>query len=156
MVIEATICHIIRGRKLLLKKATRGISVGKWNAPGGKLEPGETPEECARREVLEETGLRVSDLLYHGALTFIMDGGKTLHTRAHVFSTRHAKGNPQSSVEGPVRWYPLGKLPKAQMWEDDDFWVPLVLRGVRFNATFTYDAANRHVTGFSISSWPAV
>ena len=51
MVIEATICHIIRGRKLLLKKATRGISVGKWNAPGGKLEPGETPEQCARREI---------------------------------------------------------------------------------------------------------
>ena len=156
MVIEATICHIIKGRKLLLKRATRGISAGKWNAPGGKLETGETPEECAKREVLEETGLRVSGLFYHGALTFLMDGGKTLHTRAHVFSTRNAKGTARSSVEGPVRWYPLGKLPKAQMWEDDDFWVPLVLRGLRFNATFTYDMANRHVIGFSISSWPVV
>ncbi len=156
MVIEATICHIIRGKKLLLKKATRGISEGKWNAPGGKLEPGETPEECAKREVLEETGLRVSGLFYHGTLTFMMDGGKTLHTKAHVFSTRNAKGRARSSVEGPVRWCPIGKLPRGQMWEDDDFWVPMVLRSIRFNATFTYDAANRHVVGFSISSWPVV
>ena len=62
MVIEATICHVIRGRRLLLKRANRGISVGKWNAPGGKIEAGETPEECAQREVLEETGLSVSRL----------------------------------------------------------------------------------------------
>jgi hypothetical protein len=104
--------------------------------------------------VLEETGLRVSELLHHGTLTFMMDGGKTLHTRAHVFSTRSATGRARSSLEGPVRWYPLDRLPRSQMWEDDGYWVPLVLNGVRFNATFSYDEANRHVTGFSISSWP--
>jgi len=155
VVIEATICHIIRRRKLLLKKGTRGISIGKWNAPGGKLEPGETPVQCARREVLEETGLRVSDLFYHGTLTFLMDGGKTLHTRAHVFSAHDAKGRARSSAEGPVKWYPLDSLPESQMWEDDEYWVPLVLRGIRFDARFTYDEANRHVIGFSIASRPA-
>ncbi len=152
MVIEATICHVIRSRRLLLKKANRGISVGKWNAPGGKSEPGEEPEECVRREVLEETGLRVSQLLYHGVLTFFMDGGKTLHTRAHLFSTNNAKGTARSSPEGPVRWFPLESLPFGEMWEDDQFWIPLMLRGVRFDATFTYDAANLHVTGFAITS----
>src|SRR5712664_847056 len=70
LVIEATICHVVRGRRLLLKKANRGISDGKWNAPGGKSEPGEEPEQCARREVFEETGLKVYELFYHGALTF--------------------------------------------------------------------------------------
>jgi 8-oxo-dGTP diphosphatase len=155
VVIEATICHIIRGRKLLLKKATRGISVGKWNAPGGKLEPGETPLQCAKREVLEETGLRVSKPLYHGSITFMMDGGKNLHTRAYVFSSRDAKGTARSSAEGDVRWYQLGRLPEAQMWEDDQYWVPLVLRGIRFDATFAYDGANRHIIEFSIVSRPA-
>jgi 8-oxo-dGTP diphosphatase len=152
VVIEATICHIIRGQNLLLKKATRGISVGKWNAPGGKLEPGETPEHCARREVLEETGLRVSKLFYHGSLTFLMDGGKTLHTRAHVFSTHDAKGRARSSAEGEVRWYPLDSMPEGKMWEDDKLWIPLMLGRIRFDATFTYDAANRHVIGFAITS----
>jgi 8-oxo-dGTP diphosphatase len=152
LVIEATICHVIRGRRLLLKKASRGFSVGKWNAPGGKCEPGEKPEECARREVLEETGLLISGLFYHGALTFVMDGGKTLHTRAHLFSTSNVKGRARSSEEGPVKWFPQGALPFGEMWEDDLFWIPLMLRGLRFDATFTYDAANRHVTGFAIAS----
>lgn len=135
-----------------MKKANRGISVGKWNAPGGKSEPGETPEECARREVLEETGLAVSEPFYHGALTFMMDGGKTLHTRAHLFSTSKARGIVRSSDEGEVKWFPLNGLPFDEMWEDDQFWIPLMLRRVRFDATFTYDATNRHVTGFAITS----
>ena len=128
------------------------MSVGKWNAPGGKLEPGETPEDCVRREVLEETGLRVSLPLYHGVLTFMMDGGKTLHTRAYLFSTNKAEGMARSSAEGPVKWFPLDSLPLDEMWEDDQFWMPLMLRGARFDATFTYDAANRHVIGFAITS----
>ena len=152
MVIEATICHVIRGQRLLLKKANRGLSVGKWNAPGGKFESGEGPEECARREVFEETGLRVSQLFRHGALTFVMDGGKTLHTRAHLFSTSNAKGRVRSSDEGPVKWFPLDGLPFNEMWEDDRLWIPLMLRNIQFNATFAYDVANRHIVGFSITS----
>jgi 8-oxo-dGTP diphosphatase len=152
LVIEATLCHVIRDRRLLLKRATRGISVGKWNAPGGKFEPGEAPEECAQREVLEETGLRVSKLFHHGALTFLMDGGTNLHTRAHLFSTSSATGRARSSEEGPVKWFRLDALPFDEMWEDDLFWIPLMLKGVRFNATFTYDAGNSHVIGFAITS----
>jgi 8-oxo-dGTP pyrophosphatase MutT (NUDIX family) len=126
--------------------------VGKWNAPGGKCEPGEKPEDCARREVLEETGLRVPWLFYHGALNFMMDGGKTLHTRAHLFSTSNAKGTAKSGEEGPVKWFPIDGLPLGEMWEDDIYWIPLMLKGIKFNATFTYDAANRHVKGFAITS----
>jgi len=152
LVIEATICHVFRDRKLLLKKATRGISVGKWNAPGGKSEPGEPPEACARREVGEETGLQVSNLFYHGALSFFMRGGGTLHTRAHLFSTKVATGRARSSEEGEVKWFALDDIPYDEMWEDDRFWIPLMLMGRRFDATFSYDKANVHVTAFSITS----
>jgi hypothetical protein len=38
------------------------------------------------------------------------------------------------------------------MWEDDQFWMPLMLMGARFNAVFAHDEANRHVIGFSIVS----
>jgi hypothetical protein len=49
----------------------------------------------------------------------------------------------------------LDDLPFERMWEDDQLWVPLMLRGIRFNATFTYDVTNRHVIGFAITSWQA-
>jgi 8-oxo-dGTP diphosphatase len=152
LVTEATLCHVIRGDKILLKKATRGISAGKWNAPGGKIDPGETPEQCAKREVLEETGLRVSDLLYHGVLDFMMDGRRTVHLRGHLFSTRKATGRLRSSEEGPVKWVPLDGLPLDEMWEDDRYWMPLMLMGVKFDAAFAYDRANRHVVEFSLNS----
>jgi len=149
---EATLCHVIRGDKVLLKKAARGISVGKWNAPGGKIDPGETPEQCAKREVLEETGLRVSDLFYHGTLEFMMDGKRTVHLRGHLFSTRKASGRLRSTEEGPVKWVSLAELPWGEMWEDDLYWMPLMLLGTRFDARFAYDKANRHVVEFSMSS----
>lgn len=44
------------GRILVLKRAG-GAAVGAWYTPGGVLDPGEEPAECARRELFEETGL---------------------------------------------------------------------------------------------------
>lgn len=47
------------GDKILLIKRATGIDKDKWDAPGGILEKGETPEQCAIREVKEETGLDI-------------------------------------------------------------------------------------------------
>ncbi len=43
--------------KILLVQRGRGIGIGKWAPPGGKLEPGETLQEAVERELLEETGV---------------------------------------------------------------------------------------------------
>lgn len=54
----ATICYIDNGKELLLlhrNKKPNDVHEGKWISVGGKLEAGETPDECARREILEET-----------------------------------------------------------------------------------------------------
>jgi len=147
---EATICHVIDGRRMLLKKATRGISVGKWNGPGGKVERGETPEEGAVREVLEETGLRVVDPLFHGSIGFYMRGGDDLDIKVHVFSARRFQGSPRSTVEGRVRWFDAGRLPYEKMWDDDKFWIGLVLAGERFDAEFYYDRENRKVVRYEV------
>ena len=53
-----------------MKLAVRGISKGRWNFPGGKIDAGETPREGSDREVLEETGLIVSEAHYHGKALF--------------------------------------------------------------------------------------
>lgn len=152
MTVDATVCHLIRGRKLLLMKATRGISVGKWNGPGGKIERGESPAQSVVREVMEETSLAVVDPTYHGKIEFYMDGGDELDYLVHVFSARNFSGRPRSSAEGKVRWFGLEKIPYPKMWDDDRYWLPLLLNGVSFGARFEYAKGNRRVTKCEISS----
>jgi 8-oxo-dGTP diphosphatase len=53
---------VVRDGKVLLGLRRGSHGSGTWGTPGGHLEHGESIEECARREVLEETGLEVADL----------------------------------------------------------------------------------------------
>ncbi len=53
---------IRRGNKVLLGKRKGAHGAGTWSFPGGKLDLWETPEECAMREVEEETGLKIKNL----------------------------------------------------------------------------------------------
>ena len=150
--LEATLCHILRGKKLLLKRASRGISKGKWNAPGGKIEPGETPQQSVRREVFEETGLVLGELFLHGRITYLMGRGQPRRIRVFLFSAERSSGEPKTTVEGPVRWFSTTKLPITAMWDDDRYWIHLMLSKFRFDAIFHYDEGNRRVTEFEIRS----
>lgn len=58
----ATLCYIMKDNKTLMlyrNKKENDYHEGKWNGLGGKFELGETPEECAIRELKEETGLTI-------------------------------------------------------------------------------------------------
>ena len=62
--IDSSLCYLIRGDEVLMMHRTRkknDINHDKWIAVGGRFEAGETPEECALREVREETGLTMTD-----------------------------------------------------------------------------------------------
>jgi len=52
-----TTVYVERGEEILLLKRAMGAAQGSWYLPGGGLDNGETPEECALRELKEETGL---------------------------------------------------------------------------------------------------
>ena len=150
--IDATICHIIHDGNLLLKKANSGISIGKWNGPGGKIERGETPEMNVVREVNEETGLTITNPVHHGTIRFYLNGGDRLDFLVYVFSTKRFTGKARSSDEGRVRWFEIGKIPYPKMWDDDRYWLPLLLNGVKFDARFSYDKQNKRVTDYVIRS----
>lgn len=61
-------------RVLVLKRVARGMNPGQWALPGGRLEPGETPEAAALREASEEVGLRDAEVV--GRLDdFVTDSG---------------------------------------------------------------------------------
>ncbi len=147
MATVATLVEIISDGKLLLKRSTRGISKSKWNGVGGKLDPGETPEQNALRETIEETGLTVSNLLYHGVINFHNYGKEEVDFVVHLFSTKEFSGklSLKSDDGGELQWFPLDKLPMNEMWKDDEFWMPLLLHGKRFDADFYFDEGNKNI-----------
>ena len=63
-----TLCMITRGDEILLGMKKRGFGKGRWNGFGGKLMPGESIEDAARREVLEEIGVTLGDISERGAI----------------------------------------------------------------------------------------
>ncbi len=148
--IEATLVEIINGRKLLLKRATRGISKEKWNGPGGKIDGGETPEQSAIRETFEETGLTITNLFYHGVLNFHNFGKQEVDFMVHLFSTKDFSGELKNTEEGGVKWFELDALPVQDMWKDDEFWLPHLLKGEQFDADFYFDEANKNIVEHEI------
>ena len=72
-----TVCFLFtdNGEKVLLQKKDKTQYAGRLNGVGGKIEPGETPLEGARREIMEETGASIQDLIWLGTLIFPKDCG---------------------------------------------------------------------------------
>lgn len=137
--IEATLCFVCDGNEVLLIEKRRGLGNGWYNGPGGKLEAGETPVECAVREVSEEVGLEIpqSALEKAGLLTFTLDD--EVHTRCHVFRTETYTGEPRESPEATPEWISIDDVPYDQMWDDDHLWLPHVLEGERVRGTFAFE-----------------
>lgn len=150
--VEATLVEIIKDNKLLLIRAIRGISKSKWNGPGGKIQPGETPEQCIIRETLEETGLTISNLFYHGLLTFHNAGeNENALFSVHLFSTKKFSGTPtRQAGEGELSWFNLEELPMGDMWADDQYWIPHMLKMEKFDAEFYFDS-NKNIIRHEIN-----
>ncbi|NPA74700.1 MAG: 8-oxo-dGTP diphosphatase [Euryarchaeota archaeon] len=146
--IHAVIVHIIKDGKILLHYKKRGHGAGKWNGVGGKIEKGETPEECAVREAQEEMGARVINLQRLGEITFYDVQGE--NWLVYVFRGE-IDGEPVESEESRPQWFPLSAVPYDDMWEDDRYWLPLVIHNLRFKAEFYFDGEN--MQRFKMNAW---
>ena len=80
-----------------------------WELPAGRLEPGESPEEAAIRETVEETGWRPSALSYLGGYNPLPG---MVDQTFHVFLADDAEwlGEPESDETGRVEWVPVERV----------------------------------------------
>ena len=135
--IRSTLVFVLQDNEVLLIHKKTGLGQGKINAPGGKIEPGETAVQCARREVKEEVGLDVSDLSEVAELRFLMSDHPDIHCRAYFTST--FTGTPTETREAKPFWCPLTQIPYHRMWPDDHLWLPRALQGHRIRGSFCFE-----------------
>lgn len=136
---EAVLCFILdrsRNKVLLIHKKT-GLGAGLINAPGGRIEKGETPEEAAIRETFEEVDLKVKNLSIAGDLFFQFTNGHSI--RGYVFQTETWSGTAVETFEADPFWCSLEELPYDKMWTDDSWWLPHMLAGRPFSGRFIFD-----------------
>jgi 8-oxo-dGTP diphosphatase len=139
----ATLCYVrdgVGGRTLMLHriKKVNDMHAGKWNGLGGKLEAGESPEECARREVFEESGLRMVDPILRGVITFPQfSKGEDWYT--YIFVAYGYTGELTDSSEGVLAWVDNDKLFDLNLWPGDRIFMRWLDEPRFFSAKFVYN-----------------
>jgi 8-oxo-dGTP diphosphatase len=134
---RANLSFIVRDGQVLLIRKKRGLGAGKINAPGGKVEPGETALEAAIRETQEEIGVTLVEPQLRGELHFQFVDGYSLH--CVVFLATEYHGTPIETDEATPLWSPLNRIPYEEMWADDAHWLPLLIQGKSFRGWFHFD-----------------
>ena len=139
----ATLCYMTDKKNkstLMLHriKKENDYHEGKWNGLGGKFNDGESPEECAIREIKEESGLIVKNLILKGFITFPnFDGVDDWHV--FIFIIDDFEGKMIDSSEGKLEWIPNDKLEDLNLWEGDKIFLKWVFEKRFFSAKFNYE-----------------
>jgi mutator protein MutT len=140
---------------ILLGFKKTGFGKGKYNGFGGKVEPGETVERAALREVEEEVGIQVAgdDLEPVARLTFLYPADPEADKLAHVFLVTRWEGEPVESAEMRPAWFGVNDIPFEQMWQGDVYWLPRVLAGERLQGRFVFGDDNETVVSWKLAVW---
>lgn len=130
---NSTLCYIEKGDKYLVLHRTKkenDPNRDKWIGVGGKLEEGESPEECLLREVREETGLTLLSYSYRGVVTFASD--KWEAEIMHLFTASLWTGELTDCDEGELEWREKCFVRDNCGWEGDRLFLELLEDGSPF------------------------
>lgn len=137
---ETTLLLLKKENKLLLAMKKRGFGKGKYNGVGGKIEPGETPEMAMIRETQEEIFVTPTEYSKVGEIEFIeFYKGNKENIVFHLYLATKWEGEPKESEEMKPEWFKLNNIPYDKMFQDDKYWLPLVLEGKKVKGFFEFD-----------------
>ena len=124
---NTTLCYIIKDNSCLMLHRTKkenDENHDKWLGIGGKFEEGESPEDCALREIKEETGLTALSYRYRGIVTFVSNEYGTEFM--HLFTVDKFEGEIIECDEGDLEWIKIEDMLKLPMWEGDKIFLDLL------------------------------
>lgn len=128
ILVGAGVCVLDKSNQVLLQR--RGDN-GLWSAPGGTMELGESLEQTARRELLEETGLAAGELKLFSFTSgpefhYVYPNGDEVYFVSARFVTREVWGELRVDGEETLelRYFPLEALPEVTV--NDKFHLPLL------------------------------
>ena len=128
-----TLCYITCGEKTLMlyrNKKENDENAGKWVGIGGKLEAGESPEDCLIREVREECGITLSSYKFCGIVTFVSDIWGTEYMC--LYTAECESRDIADCTEGELYWIDNEKVSSLPMWEGDRIFFELMEKGEPF------------------------
>ncbi len=142
---QATLVFLIKKsdletQEICLAMKKRGFGMNKWNGVGGKVEPGESIEQAAIRETEEEISVTIKDIVKVAELTFYFSDNPDWNQIVHVYFTENWEGEPVESEEMKPQWHTIDSIPYENMWPDDKFWLPELIKGHKLKASFTLDS----------------
>lgn len=152
---STTLCLPVQGNpaeRILLGMKKTGFGRGKYNGFGGKIEDVETPEAAAVRELAEECGIVAaeSDLEPVGRLVFTFPARPEDDHDVQLYIIRKWQGQPAETSEMKPVWFAVGDIPYNEMWADDSYWLPAVLKGKKVSGEVYFSEDNEEVDGITI------
>lgn len=122
-----TLCYIEKDEKyLMLHRVVKknDTNKDKWIGVGGRFEADESPQDCVLREVLEETGYRLTSYKLRGIVTFV--SGKYETEYMFLFTADGFEGEPIECDEGVLEWVDKKSVYDLNIWEGDKIFFRLL------------------------------
>ncbi|MBE1236082.1 (deoxy)nucleoside triphosphate pyrophosphohydrolase [Phaeovibrio sulfidiphilus] len=113
------------GRVLVAQRPEGRSMAGLWEFPGGKVQPGETPEAALVRELAEELGIDTGESCL-APLTFASHAYEDFHLLMPVFACRTWEGRPRGCEGQALKWVRGAELPSLPMPPADIPLIPLI------------------------------
>ncbi len=124
--INSSLIYIKKDGKYLMLhrvKKKNDLNHDKWLGIGGKFEERESPEDCARRECFEETGLTLGKMNYRGIITFVYGD---ITEFMHLFTSEDFTGKIKNCDEGRLEWVDIKEVYNLPIWEGDKIFLKLI------------------------------
>ena len=120
---------VICGSAVLVAQRSRPPELaGRWELPGGKVAPGETERDALARELAEELGLEVTDVVVGERLGDDVALSDTMKLRA--YRVRLIRGEPHPHDHQALRWVTAAELPDVDWVPADRGWLADLTRAL--------------------------